>query len=59
MKQSDMELRDYFALAALNGLLSSLGEWSTGLPGIEFSESVAADAYWIADAMMEERKKND
>lgn len=51
-----MDLRDYFASKALQGLLCSIGQWSAGLPNHEFSESVAHDAYWIADAMMEARK---
>lgn len=54
---NNIEIRDYFAAQALNGLLSSLGDWTTGLPSVDFSESVAADAYWIADAMMKAREK--
>jgi hypothetical protein len=54
---SGMTLRDYFAARALQGLLSSIGEWSTGTPDVEFSNSVAIDSYWIADAMMEARKE--
>jgi hypothetical protein len=52
-----MDLRDYFAAKAMQGLLASLGEWTSGLPSHEFSESLAADAFWIANAMMKEREK--
>ena len=53
---SGMTLRDYFAAKAMQGLLSSIGEWTTGIPNVEFSESVAEDAYWIADAMLKARE---
>ena len=53
-----MDLRDYFAAKALQGLISSIGEWSSGYPeAVDFSESVSHDAYWIADRMMEAREK--
>jgi len=51
-----MTLRDYFAAKAMQGLLSSIGEWTAGTKGLEFSDTVAEDAYWIADSMMEARK---
>ena len=51
-----MTMRDYFAAKAMQGLLSSIGEWSAGTPNLEFSDSVASDAYWIADSMLEARK---
>ncbi len=55
-----MDLRDYFAAKALQGLISSIGEWSSGYPeAVDFSEAVSHDAYWIADRMMEAREKND
>ncbi len=57
-KISEMSLRDYFAGKALQGLLSSIGEWSSGYPDpVDFSEAVSHDAYWIADRMMEVREK--
>jgi hypothetical protein len=60
MKIEGMTLRDYFAAKALQGLISSVGEWSSGYPdAVDFSESVSHDAYWIADRMMEVREKND
>ena len=43
-------LRDEFALAALAGLMVDMGTPA------EFSQSIAADAYLIADAMLEARK---
>lgn len=52
-----MTLRDYFAAKAMQGLLSSIGEWSAGTPDLEFSDSVASDAYWIADSMLKARSK--
>lgn len=52
-----MTLRDYFAAKAMQGLLSSLGEWTSGTKELEFSDTVAHDAYWIADAMLEARKE--
>jgi hypothetical protein len=54
--ETGMTLRDYFAAMALQGLLSSIGEWTAGTKGLEFSDTVAEDAYWIADSMMEARK---
>jgi hypothetical protein len=46
-----MSLRDYFAAAALQGLLAANpGPTAT-------SEFLAADAYGIADAMLEEKQK--
>jgi hypothetical protein len=54
-----MDLRDYFASRAMQGLLSSLGEWSSGSPNCEFSDALARDAYWIADSMLRERNTNE
>ena len=51
-----MTLRDYFAAKAMQGLISSIGEWSAGTPNLEFSDSVAIDAYWIADSMLKARE---
>ena len=52
---SGMELRDYFAAAAMEGLLASQGtsggEWTTD------DKTVAKAAYTQADAMMKQRKK--
>ena len=59
MNANFMELRDYFAAKAMQGLICSIGEWTSGLPSHEFSESVAHDAYWIADAMIKARQSND
>ena len=46
-----MTLRDYFAAAALQGLIAA----NPGLTAT--AEFLAADAYGIADAMLEERNK--
>jgi len=52
-----MDLRDYFAGQAVIGLLSAIGQYTTGFPqGTSFAEITAYDAYWIADAMLEMRK---
>jgi len=52
-----MDLRDYFAGQAVTGLLSAIGQYTTGFPqGTSFAEITAYDAYWIADAMLEMRK---
>ena len=45
----DITLLDFFAVFAMQAILSR--ENLTGLP-----KQVAADAYWMADAMMEARK---
>jgi hypothetical protein len=50
-----MTLRDYFAAKAMQGLLGSLGEWTASTPNLPFADTVACDAYWIADAMMKAR----
>ena len=55
--QEGMTLRDYFAAKAMQGLISSIGQWSAGTPNLEFSDSVATDAYWIADAMLKAREQ--
>ena len=48
-KKSEMELRDYFAAAALQGIMAY------GYPAKDAGEVVGACYAW-ADAMMEERK---
>lgn len=48
--QYGMDLRDYFAAAALQGLLAKTGFYN---PSIE----IARDAYHQADRMMEARKE--
>lgn len=46
-------LRDEFAKAALNGMVASRGDIGEVAA---FSQSIADDAYRIADAMLEARK---
>jgi hypothetical protein len=54
-----MDLRDYFAAHAMQGLLSAIGQYTTGFPkGTSFAEITAYDAYWIASEMMEMRNKS-
>ena len=54
--EQGMDLRDYFAAKALQGMLSTAAApWLTGLGGEELM--VAHFAYKLADAMMEARKK--
>lgn len=52
LADSGMRLRDYFAAKSLQGILS-------GMKGLRPSDVplVAADAYLLADAMIEARKK--
>jgi len=52
--QDGMDLRDYFASKAMQGMVSSISS--------QFNidaKMVSRDAYIIADAMMETRKQND
>ena len=57
---NEISLRDYFAGQALIGLLNSVGQFQSGMPeGTEFSDAMAGDAYWIANAMLEARKRNE
>lgn len=51
-KEEREKLRDQFAMAALQGLVASLGAHDV----TDFHE-LAADAYKLADAMMKERVK--
>lgn len=46
-------LRDYFAAKAMNGICSSFN----GQEQIIYYGQIALDSYKIADAMLEERKK--
>lgn len=48
-----MSLRDYFAAAAMNGLLSSGTVLTVDGKNLEYS----AGAYFIADSMLAEREK--
>jgi hypothetical protein len=49
--ETGMELRDYFAAQALQGIVRTFTEIGDYLP-----ENLSEDAYRIADAMMKERK---
>ena len=51
--QEGMDLRDYFAAAALPGLLSDDGPW---YPNETVGASVASACYVYADAMLKARK---
>ena len=60
---SGMTLRDYFAAAALQGLISKLPIIDqTGVHGIKvddkiaYNNEVAESCYWIADAMLKARE---
>jgi len=48
-----MTLRDYFAAAALTGIVLQSGDYS----GPQAAENMAIDAYHYADAMLAERGK--
>jgi|WetSurMetagenome_2_1015567.scaffolds.fasta_scaffold621289_2 hypothetical protein len=49
---SEQELRDYFAAAALTGLLANTDH------DLMQSSEYASDAYIFADAMLKERKRD-
>ena len=57
-REHGMDLRDYFAAKALNGLLSAeLNAWRSGVETYdEYLEDLTSSAYLMADAMMEARK---
>jgi hypothetical protein len=53
-----ISVRDYFAAAALTGLLSTAAEKYIDSYGtVRARERVAEDAYFIADAMLAQREK--
>lgn len=52
-----LTLRDYFAAQAITGLLA-VAQAENTLGGINWAESIATDAYMLADAMMAEREKS-
>lgn len=55
-EESGMTLRDYFAAAALQGLLANNDE--PELPeDVHMHDYVAANAYEYADSMLKEREK--
>jgi len=54
MYHPGMGLRDYFAAAALQGLIASYGFKESGLETIA---DFVAESYVIADAMIKEREK--
>ena len=51
-REEGMELRDYFAAAALQGMLAELGR------NVHSDKVTAKFAYTIADAMMEVRNES-
>lgn len=51
-KINEVELRDVFAMQAMNGYLSGCSSYCVINP-----ETIAEDAYKLADAMLEARKK--
>lgn len=52
-KINDIDLRDIFAMQAMNGYLSSCSSYASGIS----PEEISKDAYKLADAMLEARKK--
>jgi hypothetical protein len=54
--EEGMTLRDYFAAKSLAGMLSNEA-LLTPLEGLTIAQHIAANAYGIADAMIEERQK--
>lgn len=53
-KHDGMTLRDYFAAKALSGFIASRRSSHSGEDG---AETLAIDAYMVADAMLAERVK--
>ena len=58
---NENDLRDCFAMFALNGILKSysMGEVFDEQPEREFLSTIAKDSYRMADAMLEARKPKD
>ena len=58
---NEEDLRDCFAMFALNGILKSysMGEVFDEQPEREFLSTIAKDSYRMADAMLEARKPKD
>jgi len=62
--QIGMTLRDYFAAKAMQAIITKLpvvdreGEFGSPVEDkIKYNADIANSAYWIADAMLEERAK--
>ena len=55
--EQGMDLRDYFAAKALQGLLASSDSYVERFGVIDSVDNLVRSAYTYADAMMEERKK--
>ena len=51
----EMELRDYFAAKAMQGIISLLNGGAETLESVQ--EQIAEDSYQIADKMIKERNK--
>ena len=58
---NEEDLRDCFAMFAMNGILKSysMAEVFKDQPKFEFRETIATDSYRMADAMLEARKPKD
>lgn len=54
-QEEGMTLRDYLAAKAVQGMVANPGMWD--LINERHAQSVAKDAYLIADAMLEARNK--
>lgn len=54
-KINEIELRDVFAMQAMNGMISMEITWASN----ESFEKIAQDAYTIADAMLEARRSKN
>mgnify|MGYP000918086892 FL=1 len=62
--EAGMTLRDYFAAKAMQAIITKLpvvdreGEFGAPVEDkIKYNADIANSAYWIADAMLEERAK--
>lgn len=55
---NDIELRDYFAAKAMQGIVASNSDYYDGNHGgCKVPSAVAEDAYELADAMLKQRVK--
>lgn len=52
-----MTLRDYFAVQALQGMLAHSTRYRSRYSHLHWHDAISQEAYEIADAMLQERKK--
>ena len=57
LPKEEVSVRDRFAMAALSGMLAHSTRYKPREEGADWHWSIAKEAYELADAMMERRKK--